>query len=129
MSYFASSTEASGEGRGGDQVSSGLDLFDWSAGCFLSRVKKLFFWSPRLRTFIHAILPRLSWRVSHLCFLTLCVRACGCLLGRPSEVEGTNVHTGTVVKAKLNLIDLAGSERISKTDATGDRLRWGASFH
>eukprot|EP00903_Cladosiphon_okamuranus_P018576 g17099.t1 len=39
------------------------------------------------------------------------------------RVEGTNVHTGTVVKAKLNLIDLAGSERISKTDATGDRLR------
>lgn len=38
-------------------------------------------------------------------------------------VEGTNVHTGNVVKAKLNLIDLAGSERISKTDATGDRLR------
>ncbi|CAM9276390.1 unnamed protein product [Pylaiella littoralis] len=39
------------------------------------------------------------------------------------RAEGTNVHTGTVVKAKLNLIDLAGSERISKTDATGDRLR------
>eukprot|EP00752_Nemacystus_decipiens_P004692 g4280.t1 len=39
------------------------------------------------------------------------------------RVEGTNVHTGTVVMAKLNLIDLAGSERISKTDATGDRLR------
>ncbi|CAN0335444.1 unnamed protein product, partial [Laminaria digitata] len=39
------------------------------------------------------------------------------------RVEGTNVHTGAVVKAKLNLIDLAGSERISKTDATGDRLR------
>lgn len=38
------------------------------------------------------------------------------------------MHTGTVVKAKLNLIDLAGSERISKTDATGDRLRWGTSF-
>lgn len=41
------------------------------------------------------------------------------------SVEGTNVHTGAVVKAKLNLIDLAGSERISKTDATGDRLRYG----
>lgn len=38
-------------------------------------------------------------------------------------MEGTNVHTGAVVRAKLNLIDLAGSERISKTDATGDRLR------
>ena len=25
--------------------------------------------------------------------------------------------------AKINLIDLAGSERLSKTDATGDRLR------
>lgn len=38
-------------------------------------------------------------------------------------VKGTNVHTGAVVRAKLNLIDLAGSERISKTDATGERLR------
>lgn len=40
------------------------------------------------------------------------------------SVEGANLHTGAVVKAKLNLIDLAGSERISKTDATGDRLRY-----
>lgn len=38
-------------------------------------------------------------------------------------VEGTNLHTGAVLRSKLNLIDLAGSERISKTDATGDRLR------
>ena len=41
-----------------------------------------------------------------------------------SKVEGTNVHTGVVTRSKLNLIDLAGSERISKTDATGDRLKW-----
>ena len=27
------------------------------------------------------------------------------------------------LSGKLNLIDLAGSERISKTDATGDRLK------
>ncbi|CAN0464364.1 unnamed protein product [Ascophyllum nodosum] len=39
------------------------------------------------------------------------------------RVEGTNVHTGVVTRSKLNLIDLAGSERISKTDATGDRLK------
>ncbi|CAM9964001.1 unnamed protein product, partial [Discosporangium mesarthrocarpum] len=36
---------------------------------------------------------------------------------------GTNRHTGEVTRAKLHLIDLAGSERISKTDATGERLR------
>jgi len=38
-------------------------------------------------------------------------------------VEGKDLHNGTVIKAKLNLIDLAGSERISKTDAEGDRLK------
>jgi len=35
---------------------------------------------------------------------------------------GTNIVDGTVVSSKLNLIDLAGSERLSKTEATGDRL-------
>ena len=38
-------------------------------------------------------------------------------------VKGKNSADGTVTAAKLNLIDLAGSERISKTDATGDRLK------
>lgn len=38
------------------------------------------------------------------------------------SVTGTDNHTDAVTRAKLNLIDLAGSERLSKTDATGDRL-------
>mmetsp|Transcript_26709 Transcript_26709/g.83667 ORF Transcript_26709/g.83667 Transcript_26709/m.83667 type:complete len:710 (+) Transcript_26709:541-2670(+) len=38
-------------------------------------------------------------------------------------VLGKNLHTGEEMRAKLHLIDLAGSERVSKTDATGDRLK------
>merc|ERR1719498_79210 len=38
-------------------------------------------------------------------------------------VEGTNKHTGRGLRGKLNLIDLAGSERVSKTDASGERLK------
>jgi len=38
-------------------------------------------------------------------------------------IQGSNSLDGTRTAGKLNLIDLAGSERISKTDATGDRLK------
>jgi kinesin family protein C2/C3 len=37
--------------------------------------------------------------------------------------RGVNTADGGVTSGKLHLIDLAGSERISKTDASGDRLR------
>jgi kinesin family member C2/C3 len=37
--------------------------------------------------------------------------------------RGKNKIDGSTTYGKLNLIDLAGSERISKTDATGDRLK------
>ena len=39
------------------------------------------------------------------------------------RVEGQNRSTGTATQATLHLIDLAGSERLSKTDATGTRLK------
>ena len=39
------------------------------------------------------------------------------------SIMGENLDKGTMVNAKLYLIDLAGSERVSKTDATGDRLK------
>eukprot|EP00227_Mantoniella_beaufortii_P010987 CAMPEP_0197583194 /NCGR_PEP_ID=MMETSP1326-20131121/6188_1 /TAXON_ID=1155430 /ORGANISM="Genus nov. species nov., Strain RCC2288" /LENGTH=828 /DNA_ID=CAMNT_0043147379 /DNA_START=88 /DNA_END=2570 /DNA_ORIENTATION=+ len=38
-------------------------------------------------------------------------------------VEGTNVATGRVVNGRLHLIDLAGSERVGRSEATGDRLK------
>eukprot|EP00605_Chrysophyceae_sp_TOSAG23-4_P000693 GSChrysophyteH1.ASY1.ANO1.777.1 assembled CDS len=37
--------------------------------------------------------------------------------------NGTNRTDGRSSYAKMHLIDLAGSERVSKTDATGDRLK------
>jgi len=39
------------------------------------------------------------------------------------EVEGENLIAGIKYFGKLHLIDLAGSERLSKTGATGDRLK------
>eukprot|EP00741_Cyanophora_paradoxa_P005759 tig00000113_g5581.t1 len=39
------------------------------------------------------------------------------------QVESTNLTTGLRALSKLNLIDLAGSERVSRSEATGDRLK------
>jgi len=39
------------------------------------------------------------------------------------EVEGENLIAGIKYFGKLHLIDLAGSERLSKSQATGDRLK------
>ena len=39
------------------------------------------------------------------------------------SVTGSNAATGVNVSGKLSLIDLAGSERLGKTGATGDRLK------
>ncbi len=39
------------------------------------------------------------------------------------RVRGENVHDKSIVVSKLHLIDLAGSERLSKTDAQGERLK------
>eukprot|EP00899_Mesostigma_viride_P023454 jgi/Mesvir1/4293/Mv22247-RA.1 len=39
------------------------------------------------------------------------------------QITGENKATGKVVDGVLNLIDLAGSERLSRSGATGDRLK------
>lgn len=43
--------------------------------------------------------------------------------------EGVNAVTTQRTRAKLNLIDLAGSERVSKTDAQGARLKEAQSIN
>ncbi|XP_065858287.1 kinesin-like protein KIN-14J [Euphorbia lathyris] len=39
------------------------------------------------------------------------------------HVRGMDLETGAVLRGNLHLIDLAGSERVERTEATGDRLR------
>ncbi|CAN6456708.1 unnamed protein product [Victoria cruziana] len=39
------------------------------------------------------------------------------------HVRGTNLETGVALRGSLHLIDLAGSERVERSEATGDRLR------
>jgi kinesin family protein C1 len=39
------------------------------------------------------------------------------------RIAGTNETTEQQVNGVLNLIDLAGSERLSRSGATGDRLK------
>lgn len=76
MSYFASSTRR--RGRGGEGIKS-RRVWIYSIGrlvVFLSRVKKLFFWSPRLRTFIPAILPAASFVACLSSLFSHPVRAC-----------------------------------------------------
>lgn len=38
-------------------------------------------------------------------------------------VKGRNMDNGECIRSKLWLIDLAGSERIAKTDVQGERLK------
>jgi kinesin family protein C2/C3 len=45
------------------------------------------------------------------------------------RVTGENIRNGTRVVGKLNLIDLAGSERLKNTNATGDRLKEAQSIN
>ena len=40
-----------------------------------------------------------------------------------AEISKTYVTEKIIPSGKLHLIDLAGSERVGKTDATGDRLK------
>ncbi|WCJ26284.1 Kinesin-like protein KIN-14J [Euphorbia peplus] len=39
------------------------------------------------------------------------------------HVRGMDLETGAILRGNLHLIDLAGSERVERTEATGDRLR------
>lgn len=38
-------------------------------------------------------------------------------------MQGTDLETNAMLRGNLHLIDLAGSERVDRSEATGDRLR------
>lgn len=44
-------------------------------------------------------------------------------------VKGQNIISGERTRSKLWLIDLAGSERVAKTDVQGDRLKEAQSIN
>lgn len=45
---------------------------------------------------------------------------CSCLT---VHVQGRDLTTGTTVRGCMHLIDLAGSERVDKSEVVGDRLK------
>ena len=59
-----------------------------------------------------------SYIVEGFCLKCLFAFSIHCVM-----VRGENLMTGECTRSKLWLIDLAGSERVAKTDAQGERLK------